>query len=316
MSTTMGPVAVAVHAPPESSDFRAGVARVDITPPMPADWISFARRAAPATGVLAPLTATALVVEDGVGRRVVIVAMDLIAIGCAQADRIREIVADAVDVLPDAIFLNYSHTHAGPHATEGSLRKLSVSQRSIYEEERLFIASLSHKIVGVAAMAARDLVPARGGARAIAGPGVSVNGRERTGNGRTNLGWNADAPLDDEPIVLKFSDTEDRTVALIVNFACHPVVLGGINPNVGPDYPGTLGSLVEHNVGGCSVFVAGAGGNVLPLEGFYEEAGPEINVGERLGFVAVHAPAQVSPYSTHVERMAYGSVIPISLGRP
>jgi hypothetical protein len=40
----------------------AGVARIDITPPMPADCMGFVRRSEPATGVLAPLTATALVI--------------------------------------------------------------------------------------------------------------------------------------------------------------------------------------------------------------------------------------------------------------
>ena len=55
--------------PDADGTLLAGVARVDITPPMPADCVGFVRRAAPATGILAPLTATALVLQDQSGRR-------------------------------------------------------------------------------------------------------------------------------------------------------------------------------------------------------------------------------------------------------
>ncbi|MCU1489218.1 MAG: hypothetical protein JWM85_623 [Acidimicrobiaceae bacterium] len=293
----------------------AGVARIDITPPMPADCMGFVRRSEPATGVLAPLTATALVLEDSDGNRAVIVAMDLVALGCAQADKMREMVASAVGASPDAVFLNYSHTHAGPHVTEGSLRKLGGSMRTIFEKERLYIQSLPYEIVGVATLAARDLIPVRLAAGSIEVPGISANRRERTEDGRTILGWNPDAPLDDELIVLKLATESGETLAIVANFACHPVVLGGENPNVGPDFPGALRSLVESNLGGKCLFLAGAAGNVLPLEGFHEEAGPEVVFGERLGYAAMHVAAQTFPYSTHVERLDYGSVTPISLYR-
>jgi neutral ceramidase len=101
----------------------------------------------------------------------------------------------------------------------------------------------------------------------------------------------------------------------VATFACHPVVLGGENPNVGPDYPGALRARVEANLGGLCLFLAGAGGNVLPLEGFHADQGPEIVFGDRLGYAALHVAAQLSPYTTHVERLDYGSVTPISLYR-
>jgi len=299
----------------EFNDLRAGVARIDITPPMPADCMGFVRRAAPATGVLAPLTATALVLEDSRGHRAVIIAMDLIALGCAQADRIRAMVGEAVHVSPDAVLLNYSHTHAGPHVTEGSLRKLGGSMRTIFEKERLYIQNLPYEIVGVASIAARRLVPVRVAPGSVTVPGISVNRRERTPDGRTILGWNPDGALDDELIVLKFAKRDGEALAIVGNFACHPVVLGGENPNVGPDFPGALRALVERNIGGLCLYLAGAAGNVLPLEGFHEQEGPEVVFGERLGYAAMHVAAEIFPYATQVERLDYGSVTPISLYR-
>src|ERR1035437_10336446 len=167
-----------------AGDLLAGVARIDITPPMPADCMGFVRRSEPATGVLAPLTATALVIEDAEGNRAVIIAMDLVALGNMQADRIRGMVANAVNTSTDAVFLNYGHTHAGRHVTEGSLRKLGGTMRTIFEKERLYIESLSYELVGVASLAARDLIPVRLAAGSINVPGISVNRRERTADGR------------------------------------------------------------------------------------------------------------------------------------
>lgn len=298
-----------------AGELLAGVARIDITPPMPADCVGFVRRAAPATGILAPLTATALALEDVHGRRAVLIAMDLVALGCAQADRIREMVASAVGASADAVFLNYSHTHAGPHVTEGSLRKLGGSMRNILEKERIYIQALPYKLAGVASMAMRDLVPVRVTAGSDRVPGLSVNRRERTADGRTILGWNPDAPLDDELSVLKFANREGKVLAIVASFACHPVVLGGENPNVGPDFPGAMRSLVERNLGGTCLYLAGAAGNVLPLEGFHAEAGPEIAFGERLGYAALRVATQAESYATHIERLDYGSVTPISLYR-
>ena len=86
------------------------------------------------------------VLEDADQRRAVIVALDLIGISSAQADRMRHLIATAVGASPDAVFLNCSHTHAGPHATEGSLRKLGGSMREIFDKERLYIESLPYEI--------------------------------------------------------------------------------------------------------------------------------------------------------------------------
>ncbi|MEO7145280.1 MAG: hypothetical protein ABI165_17430, partial [Bryobacteraceae bacterium] len=61
-----------------AAEFRAGVARVDITPATPV-WLSgFAARTQPATRVLQPLSAKALALEDRDGGRFVIVTADLI----------------------------------------------------------------------------------------------------------------------------------------------------------------------------------------------------------------------------------------------
>ena len=70
--------ALCLLAPVFAADFQAGVARVNITPPMPF-WLSgYASRTNPATAVRHELFAKALALADDRGGKAVIVTADLI----------------------------------------------------------------------------------------------------------------------------------------------------------------------------------------------------------------------------------------------
>ncbi len=69
-----------------AADFRAGVARIDITPDGPIWMSGYASRAKPSAGVLQKLSAKALAVEDAKKRRVVFVTTDVIGLPRAMTD--------------------------------------------------------------------------------------------------------------------------------------------------------------------------------------------------------------------------------------
>ena len=54
---------------------------------------------------------------------------------------------------------------------------------------------------------------------------------------------------------------------MLVNYACHPVVLGPRNRKISSDYPGVMRSVIEEQYGDdCTcIFIQGAGGDVNPL---------------------------------------------------
>ncbi|MCP5113360.1 MAG: hypothetical protein GY953_21210, partial [bacterium] len=71
-----------------AADYRAGVARTDITPMGPI-WLSgYAGRSKPSEGVQQSLWAKALAIEDGSGGRLVIVTTDLIGLPRAMSDEV------------------------------------------------------------------------------------------------------------------------------------------------------------------------------------------------------------------------------------
>ena len=62
------------------ADFRAGAARIRITPDMPIWMAGYAARSHPAEKILTDLWAKALAFEDAKGGRAVIVTLDLIGL--------------------------------------------------------------------------------------------------------------------------------------------------------------------------------------------------------------------------------------------
>lgn len=146
-------------------------------------------------------------------------------------------------------------------------------------------------------------------------PGIAVNRRERTSDGRTILGWNKENFIDEEVPTIRIDSHAGEAIATLVGFGCHPVSLGGEVPYSGSDFIGPLRNQVELIRGGICLFLQGAAGNVLPLEAFHDQPGPEIAMGHRLGLEAVHAVVDAEPRVIEIERIAYGSVTPIALYR-
>ena len=97
---------------------------------------------------------------------------------------------------------------------------------------------------------------------------------------------------------IRIDALDGTAIATLVGFGCHPVVVGPDVPAIGSDFVGPLRRRVEALRGGVAVFLQGAAGNVLPLEGFFEESGPEVAFGERLGLEAAHAVADQDPRAT------------------
>jgi len=71
-----------------AGSWRVGIARTDITPSKPTWMAGYASRTHPAEGTVHPLWAKALVFEDGVGNKGVIVAADMIGITRAIDDSV------------------------------------------------------------------------------------------------------------------------------------------------------------------------------------------------------------------------------------
>lgn len=284
----------------------AGVARADITPPVGIDLGGFYTRIGPSTHVLDPLTATALLLRCG-KTGVLIVSCDLLSFRGELGLEVRRVMADAVSLPAENVLLAASHTHSGP-VLGAHLRN------SLHTGEELPIAyrtNLLNVLTGLAQMAILDLQPARlapGEGRAD----IGVNRRERVPSGRIVIGMNADGPADDMVGVLRVDALDGSPLAVVVNYTCHPIVLGPQSRAISADYPGVMRRVVETAVGAPCLFTQGACGDMGPVCG--EDAGP--SAVHRLGSILGHEAARVywslDPRSVERHKVIFESVAPLT----
>ncbi len=99
--------------PVPMSNRRAGVARVDITPPLSVPRSGYADRTAPATGIHDPLNAAAIVFDGG-RRTAAIVTLDIVDISEAGAAAARDAIRRSAGIDPEHVLINVPHTHGSP----------------------------------------------------------------------------------------------------------------------------------------------------------------------------------------------------------
>lgn len=289
---------------------RAGSAAVSITPPVGVDLMGYLRRSEPARGYGEPMEATALVLEDG-NTRLVLVGADLIGASGAWAQDIRDRIGDVVDTPADHVLINSQHTHAAP-PTPGWAKIGGDADWN--EQEIRYGDAVGDLLVSVAVEAARRTRPARIGLGRTIAEGLTVNRRQRY-EGGTILGWNPDEQCDHDVAVIRVDDEEGGAICTVVAFACHPVVVGPDVPEASSDFVGPLRERVRAWTGGECVFLQGCAGNIVPFESFHTARGPERQFAERLALAALQARAAASLAPTAPEQMPFASAIPMAIWR-
>jgi len=274
--------------------FRAAVAQVDITPPGAELMWGYESRRQPATGALDPLYARVLMLEagpEGAVRRLALVTLDLgRSFGPTSLARLRESAKQSSRI--DCLLVAASHTHSAP-----VVRDEYRDAPPAWEQAAL------DKIAHAIAQAASALEPVRIGV----GTGAVYIGHNR-------LRINADgvatwfernptriptAPVDPTVTVLRLDRADGSPLAVLTNYACHPVIFGPDNLRYSADYPGVMNRVVEQAIGGHaqSFFLQGAPGDinpyyaVTPLE--QDAVGRRDWTGQRLGEEAARVAKQI-----------------------
>ncbi|MEQ7006721.1 neutral/alkaline non-lysosomal ceramidase N-terminal domain-containing protein [Actinopolymorpha sp. B17G11] len=211
---------------------RAGAAVVDVTPPAGTTMSGYAARLGPATGVHDPITVRAVCVED-----TALVAVDVVGLHedlCAT-------VARRCPLPDEGVRIHATHTHSGPASVPGRLGG---------GVDAVWLAKLEDACVEAIAAAARRRVPVQ----VLAGYGAEVDvarNRRRT-----------DGPVDHSLPVVRLVADDGASVAVVMSYACHPVVLGADNTLLSADYPGVVRRLVEARHPGCvALFLTGCAGD-------------------------------------------------------
>lgn len=280
---------------------RAGVGRTDITPPVgiPAGgWGNQLHEISEGNDL--ELWATVLVVEGADGARAAIADVDLCILDDAQAARARSVVAAAAGLPAERVAVGTTHNHSVPVTLELGGAWIRRNRELVAP----YVESVFDAIGRAAADAAARLQPVRAGSAQGISP-LAVNRRMTAPDGRAAVGLNPDGVSDPTLTVVRLDGDDDRPIATIVHYACHPIVLGPDNRYVTPEYPGIVKRVVEAAHGGHCLFVQGACGDVGPSELFV----PELETYRRLGAMLGHEAAGTAyraGWRAHRQRVRQG----------
>jgi hypothetical protein len=248
--------------PDENTDeWKAGLARLVITPEQPMWLAGYAARNHPSEGTMHDLWAKALVLEDLNGERAVLITSDLLEFPKKLSDHIRDRLEDQFSLSRSQIILSSSHTHSGP-VLSGALYDIYPLDSDQLEKIDQYSGKLADQIVKLVGGALSSMQPAQ----LYAQNGVvrfQVNRRNNPAATLTRQ-TQLQGPNDYAVPVIKVVDEAGGLMAIAFGYACHPTVLDGYEWS--GDYPGFAQIELEKSYPGTvALFFQGTGADMNPL---------------------------------------------------
>src|SRR5512140_2238933 len=242
-------------APAAAREFQVATATVDITGPAGYPMGGYGARKGVSKGIHDPLLAKVLLIKSG-DLQLGLVVCDLVLF---TSSRVAQQARDKLGISP--VLQISIHTHSGP---------IPKDLKAI--EQDPWFREVEEKVLGALKQAQSRYQPARLSVLE-ASAYIGHNRRKVDEDGKVTMFWrNAGrvptAPVDPRVGILRFTDMGGKDLAVVVNYACHAVVLGPDNLDYSADWPGFMYRGVEKQLGGGAVvyFVPGAGGDINPYD--------------------------------------------------
>lgn len=246
------------------SQWKAGIAKVIITPEE-LIWMSgYASRNRPAEGTRTDLWAKALALKDAEGRKAVLITLDLVGIHREISKKICKAIMKSQGIARSRIVINTSHTHTGPVVGNNLRTMYFLSDAEAAKVDR-YTASLPGKIAEVAAEAFRNLAPAE----LSFAEGQATFGTNRRNNPESQVpelrtSGTLKGPADYAVPVLRVANLDGAITGVVFGYACHATTMS--NYQWSGDYPGYAQKTLEEKFPGViAMFWAGCGADINPL---------------------------------------------------
>ncbi len=226
------------------AEFRAAIAVRNVTPDPLLPVSGGAGPSKPASRKIGELTVRALVFEND-GTRIAICSTDFLGFPGVLCSKVRRQVP-GID--PKNIIIAATHNHSGPdcYGFPDSSGKTAADIE--------YLNGVCRKLADAINEAVGKLQPAH----------VKI----ATGKARGKIAYNyyAEKLYDPRCDVIQFLGVEGKAIATLVNYACHPEVIGAGQGILSPDFVGPLYDRIGQRAGGVGIFVNGALGGMVTAD--------------------------------------------------
>ena len=226
------------------AEFRAAIAVRDVTPDPLLPVSGGVGPTNPATRKFGKLTVRALTIEND-GTRISICSTDFLGFPGVLCDKVRKQVSG---IPPENILIGATHNHSGPDCygfpdqtgkTAADIKYLNNVCDKLADAINETVANLGPSLAKIA-----------------------------TGNARGKIAYNyyAEQLYDPRCDVIQILDKQHKAFATLVNYACHPEVIGPGQGILCPDFVGPLCDRIRQKTRGTGIFMNGALGGMVTAD--------------------------------------------------
>lgn len=271
---------------------RVGVACRVVTPPVGI----YARTWGSAThdraeGVHRPLIASCVAFSSLQGQQeLLLITIDAIIFWQQDADRLRQAILKRSALRPEQLIVHPSHSHSTPFLGSRHIDKPGGDLLGPYLDS---IPGICCDLIEQARANADEAILSWAYGRCSLAYNRDAIDAE---SGRDICGLNLLERADDTVLVGRVADIGGQIKATIVNYACHPVSLGGANRLLSPDYIGAMRELIQKETGGAPcLFFHGASGDLTPRRSYEANVEAADQNGRELGYAALSTLSSMFP---------------------
>jgi hypothetical protein len=231
-----------------SGPISIGTGMSVITPPIGVELCGYGvylRRNS--TGIHDDLCSKALIIEGKDRNRIAIISNELVGLSEEVIERSKDLISTKIDIDKNNILVTCTHTHSGPATT---------FMRGWGKMDAEYLKKLPDEISNSAVKACENLKPAQIGFGKGKVSVVSFNRVEK------------DGPTDSSVGVIKIDNPSGDPLAILFNFACHPVSIDNRTPAgtlISRDWPGHAIDMISSELRTNSIFLQGTTGDIDPV---------------------------------------------------
>jgi len=221
----------------------------------------------------------------------IFIALDHCLFGVGEMSGLLENISSRTGISADRIVFFFSHTHGA-----GLLGKERTGMPGGEYIPEYFAWLVEHLSVSIhqAVRGMRDATIAYGTGHCSLAANRDYYDPD---TGMSVCGFNPDGETDSTLLTARITDDADggRTMAIVVNYACHPTTLAWDNTRISPDYVGAMREMIENDTQAPVFFLQGASGDLGPRDGFVGDAAVADRNGRQAGYAALSTLESIPP---------------------